>query len=62
MWIKDEGCEGVVHAAWDVSVEDDSMLKVMHKVNNCQSHLKSWNKNVFRSIKGSLVQKKEIIG
>ena len=61
MWIKDEGCEGVVNAAWDVSMEAAPMLKVLHKVNNCQSHLKSWNKNVFGNIKGTLVQKRKLL-
>ena len=61
MWLKDEGCEGVVNAAWDVSVEADPMLKVLHKVNNCQSQLKSWNKNVFGNIRGTLVQKRKLL-
>lgn len=51
----------MVHAAWDLSMEDDLMLKVMHKVNNCQSHLKSWNKNVFNSIRDTLVRKRKLL-
>ena len=61
IWIKDEGCEGVVNAAWDVSVEADPMLKVLCKVNNCQAQLKSWNKYVFGNVRGSLIQKRKLL-
>lgn len=61
MWIKDESCEGVVHAMWDVSLEGDPMMNVLQKVNNCQSHLKSWNKNVFGNIRLALVCKRKLL-
>nr|POE85802.1 hypothetical protein CFP56_07141 [Quercus suber] len=61
MWIKNEDCEGVVHAAWDLSPEGDPMLNVMHKVNNCQSYLKSWNKNVFGNIRDTLARKRKLL-
>ena len=61
MWIKDEGCERVVHDAWDLSLEGDPMLNVMHKVKNFQSYLKSWNKNVFGNIRGTVVRKRKLL-
>ena len=61
MWIKDKDYEGVVHATWDLSLKGDPMMNVMHKVNNCQSYLKSWNKNVFGNIRGALVRKKKLL-
>lgn len=41
MWTKDESCEGVVHAAWNLSLEGDPMMTMLLKVNNCQTQLKS---------------------
>ena len=61
MWIKDERCEGVVHAAWDLCLVGDPIRQVLQKVSNCQTHLKSWNKNVFGNIKVSLTRKRKLL-
>ena len=61
MWIKDERCEGVVHAAWDLFLVGDPIRQVLQKVSNCQTHLKLWNKNVFGNIKVSLTRKRKLL-
>lgn len=61
MWIKDEGCEGVVHAAGDLRLEGYPMRKVLQKVSNCQTQLKSWNKNVFGNTRLSLARKRKLL-
>jgi len=37
------------------------MQKVLHKVNNCQTQLKSWNKFVFGNIRLALVRKRKLL-
>ena len=61
MWTKDERCESVVHAAWDVCLVGDPMSQVLQKVSNCQTQLLSWNKNVFGNIKGTLIRKRKML-
>ena len=61
MWLKDESYEGVVHIAWDLSLEGDPMMNMLQKVNNFQIHLKSWNKNVFGNIRIALARKRKLL-
>lgn len=37
------------------------MRKVLQKVSNCQTQLKSWNKNVFGNIRLSLARKRKLL-
>lgn len=50
----------MVHATWDLSLEGDLMMTVL-KVNNCQTQLKSWNKNVFGNIRLALARKRKLL-
>lgn len=61
MWLKDESYEGVVHIAWDLSLEGDPMMNMLQKVNNFQTHLKSWNKNVSGNIRIALARKRKLL-
>ena len=61
MWTKDERCKGVVHAAWDLCLVGDPMRQVLQNISNFQTQLKSWNKNVFGHIKGSLTRKRKLL-
>ncbi|KAK7837690.1 hypothetical protein CFP56_020890 [Quercus suber] len=61
MWLKDERCEGVVHSVWDKSSRGDPVSKVLRKVEECQTQLKLWDKNVFGNVRRELARNRKLL-
>ena len=61
MWSRVERKPTTSHIAWDLSLEGDPMMNMLQKVNNFQTHLKSWNKNVSGNIRIALARKRKLL-
>ena len=61
MWLNDERCEGVVHSVWDRNIGGDPVSKIMSKVEECQTQLKLWDKNVFGNVRKALARNRKLL-
>lgn len=61
VWLKLEGCEGVIKNAWLRPNLGDQMQRVMGKIDACSLSLRSWSQLSFSNIRQMLEKKKETI-
>ena len=59
VWLRDERCEGIIRSAWQGENSDDSVGKLMGKVEACRLSLKSWSRLSFGNIRRMLMKKKK---
>lgn len=61
IWLKDEGCHDVVAKAWSEGGGDNSMGKVVRKVEICQEKLKRWSRCCFSNVTWEIAKKKRLM-
>ena len=61
MWMKDEGCEGVIKNAWEGLHSSNPMTTLVHKIDKCRTKLKTWSRLSFGHIRKLLSQKKKLL-
>ena len=61
MSMKDERCEGVIKNAWEGQHSNNPMTTLVHKINNCQTKLKTWSRLSFGHIRRLLSQKRKLL-
>ena len=61
MWMKDEGCEGVIKNAWEGLHSGNPMTTLVHKIDKCRTKLKTWSRLSFGHIRKLLSQKKKLL-
>lgn len=59
VWLKHEGCEGVIKNAWLRPNLGDQMQRVMGKIDACSLSLRSWSQLSFSNIRRMLEKKKK---
>lgn len=61
MWMKDNGCEGVVKDVWENQYSGTSMNRLVSEVEACCTKLKTWNRLSFGHIQSLLEKKRKML-
>ena len=50
VWMKDEGCKGVIKQSWESQLVDNPTNKFVKKIEACHKSLQKWGDNSFGNI------------